>query len=399
MRVNYGQSVHGNEEINAVVKVLKNSTQLGRNVQIFEKKVSSLYSKKYGLMVNSGSSALLLAFDSLNFPKGSEVITPVLTFSTSISYIIKNDLKPVFIDVRRNSFCIDEDQIKNALTKKTVAIVIPNLLGNLPNWLKIKKIIKSFNKNIIIIEDSADCLGSKYNKKSSGHYSDISITSFYGSHIINCAGNGGFIGVNNKKLHNKIKLLRSWGRSSSLFDEKSEKIENRFNIKLDGIDYDKKFVFQEIGHNLEPSELGAAFGLQQLKKLKSNLKKRKKIFNMHYNFLRKFNKSFILPYTSPFVDTAWLAFPILLSDNTKFKRKDLQIYLEKKNIQTRVIFTGNILRQPGFKNIKRMKIKSSYPNADFVMKNGILIGCHQGMSKKMVDYVHMQIKKFMNINS
>lgn len=399
MRVNYGQSIHGNEEINAVVKVLKNSTQLGRNVQIFEKKVSSLYSKKYGLMVNSGSSALLLAFDSLNFPKGSEVITPVLTFSTSISYIIKNDLKPVFIDVKRNSFCIDEDQIKNALTKKTVAIVVPNLLGNLPNWLKIKKIIKSFHKNIIIIEDSADCLGSKYNKKSSGHYSDISITSFYGSHIINCAGNGGFIGVNNKKLYNKIKLLRSWGRSSSLFDEKSEKIENRFNIKLDGIDYDKKFVFEEIGHNLEPSELGAAFGLEQLKKLKNNLKKRKKIFNMHYNFLRKFNKSFILPYTSPFIDTAWLAFPILLSDNTKFKRKDLQIYLEKKNIQTRVIFTGNILRQPGFKNIKRKNIKSSYPNADFVMKNGILIGCHQGMSKKMVDYVHMHIKRFMNINS
>ena len=240
---------------------------------------------------------------------------------------------------------------------------------------------------------------SKYNKKSSGHYSDISITSFYGSHIINCAGNGGFIGVNNKKLHNKIKLLRSWGRSSSLFDEKSEKIENRFNIKLDGIDYDKKFVFEEIGHNLEPSELGAAFGLEQLKKLKNNLKKRKKIFNMHYNFFRKFNKSFILPYTSPFIDTAWLAFPILLSDNTKFKRKDLQIYLEKKNIQTRVIFTGNILRQPGFKNLKRKKSKSSYPNADFVMKNGILIGCHQGMSKKMVDYVHMQIKKFMNINS
>ena len=106
-----------------------------------------------------------------------------------------------------------------------------------------------------------------------------------------------------------------------------------------------------------------------------------------------------MPYTSPFIDTAWLAFPILLSDNTKFKRKDLQKYLEKKNIQTRVIFTGNILRQPGFKNIKRKKSKSSYPNADFVMKNGILIGCHQGMSKKTVDEVHMQIKKFRNINS
>ena len=208
-----------------------------------------------------------------------------MTFSTSVSYIIKNNLKPVFVDVNKQTLCIREDQIQKALSKKTVAIVVPNLLGNLPNLLKIKKIIKSYNKKIIIIEDSADCLGSKFNDKPSGYYSDISITSFYGSHIINCAGNGGYIGVNSKYLYNKIKLLRSWCRSSSIFDERSEKIENRFNIKLDGINYDKKFVFQEIGHNLEPSELGATFGLVQLQKLKDNLNKREKNFSETFKFL------------------------------------------------------------------------------------------------------------------
>ncbi len=395
LSVNYGKSVHGKDEINAVLKTLRNSTQMGKNVREFEKKISSLFNKKFGVMVNSGSSAILLAFEAMNFPKNSEVITPILTFSTSVSYIIKNSLTPVFVDVKRRTFCIDEEQIKKALSKKTVAIVVPNLLGNLPNLPKIKKIVKNYNKNIVIIEDSADCLGSKFNNKYSGYYSDVSITSFYGSHIINCAGNGGFVGLNNKKLFNKIKLLRSWGRSSSLFDENSEKIENRFNIKLDGIDYDKKFVFEEIGHNLEPSEIGAAFGLVQLKKLNQNLKKRKEIFNKHKNFFSKFPKYFLTPQEYKLSNTGWLAYPILINEESNIERKNLQIFLEKLNIQTRVIFTGNILRQPGFKNIKKRLISKNYFNADYVMRFGILIGCHQGMSKDMVDYIHKSILGFI----
>ena len=398
LNVYYGKSVHGKDEIKAVLEVLKTSTQMGKNVKKFENKINKLFNKKYGLMVNSGSSALLLAFEALQLPKNAEVITPVLTFSTSISYIIKNNLIPVFVDVNRETYCIDEDQIKNALSKKTVAIVIPNLLGNLPNLIAIKKIVKKFNKKIFIIEDSADCLGSKFNKKSTGYYSDISITSFYGSHIINCAGNGGYVGVNSKLLYNRIKLLRSWGRSSSLFDEKSEKIENRFNVKLDGIEYDKKFVFESIGHNLEPSELGAAFGLEQLKKLQKNLKKRKLIFQKHINFLKEYPDFFILPSQHSFSDTAWLAFPILINEKSGISRKKLQIYLEKKNIQTRVIFTGNVLRQPGFKYIKKRVLKKNHYNADYIMSNGLLIGCHQGMNDKMIRYVHSHIKLFLKLS-
>ena len=392
-RVPYGLSVHGKPEIRAVMNVLKKSTQMGKNVYEFEKKISKLFNKKYGLMVNSGSSALLLAMEVLNLPKGSEVITPSLTFSTTVSYIVRNGLIPVFVDVREGTYCINEDHILNKITKKTKAIVAPHLMGNIVNWQKIYKVLKQ--KNILIIEDSADTLGATYKNKSSGYFADISITSFYGSHIINCAGNGGMVCFNNKKHYLKAKLLRSWGRSSSLYDEKSEKIENRFNIKIGGVQYDKKFVFEEIGHNLEPSEMGAAFGLVQLKKLKYNLKERIRNFNLHSKFLKKYSDYFILPKQLKGSVSGWLAYPVTIKESAPFSRTEMQIYLEKKNIQTRVVFTGNITRQPGFKNIKMKKDKNGYPEADKVMKNGILLACHHGLTNKMIKHIHNSIDQFI----
>ena len=393
LRVPYGLSVHGNDEIKAVKKVLKSSTQMGKNVSIFEKKISKLFHKKYGLMVNSGSSALLLAMETLDIPEGSEVITPALTFSTTVGYIVRNKLIPVFVDVEEGTYCINENKIKGLITKKTKAIVAPHLMGNIVNWERLAPMLK--RKGILIIEDSADTLGATHKGKSTGHHADISITSFYGSHIINCAGNGGMVCFNDKKQYIKAKLLRSWGRSSSLFDEKSEKIENRFNIKLDGISYDKKFVFEKIGHNLEPSELGAAFGLVQLKKLKTNLRKREINFNLHTKFLKKYSKYFILPKQLPQSKSGWLAYPITITENAPFSRTQMQIFLEKKNIQTRVVFTGNILRQPGFKNIKAKKDKKGYPEADKVMKNGILIACHHGLTRAMIKHIHNSIDEFL----
>ena len=393
IRVPYGLSVHGKEEIKAVNKVLKTTTQMGKNVYEFEKKISKLYAKKYGLMVNSGSSALLLALEVLKLPAGSEVITPALTFSTTVSYIVRNNLTPVFVDVNEATYCMNEDHVKGLITKKTKAIVAPHLMGNLVNFQKLYPILKK-NK-IIIIEDSADTLGAIHNKKLPGIYTDISTTSFYGSHIINCAGNGGMVCFNDKKLYEEAKLLRSWGRSSSLYDENSEKIENRFNIKLQNIPYDKKFVFEKIGHNLEPSELGAAFGLVQLKKLKYNLNQREKNFNLHTKFLKKYEEFFILPKQLKNSKTGWLAYPITIRENAPFTRRDMQIFLEKRNIQTRVVFTGNIIRQPGFKNIKMKVSKNGYPEADKVMKNGILIACHHGLNKKMINHIHSSINFFL----
>lgn len=395
IRVPYGLSVHGNEEIQAVLKVLKTSTQMGKNVADLEKRVAKMFNKKYGLMMNSGSSSIMIAMEVLNFPKGSEIITPALTFGTTVSYIVRNQLIPVFADVKEGTYCIDENQIKKLITKKTRAIVAPHLLGNIVNWEKISRILR--NKKILIIEDSADTIGATYKGKSTGYHADVSITSFYGSHIINCAGNGGMVCFNNKKHYLKAKLLRSWGRSSSLYDEKSEKIENRFNIYLDGIQYDKKFVFSEIGHNLEPSEMGAAFGIEQLKKLNKNINTRIKNFNILTKFLKKYDDFFILPQQLVGSRTAWLAYPLTIKSNAPFSRTEMQIFLEKKNIQTRVVFTGNILRQPGFKNIKARSTNKGYPEADKVMKNGILIGCHQGMSKKMLNHLKNSIEEFINL--
>ena len=282
MKISYGKNVYDYREIRAVTNTLKKSTQMGKNVLNFEKKIGNIFTKKYSLMVNSGSSALMLALDVLNFKKGSEIITPCLNFGTAISAILILGYKPIFVDVDIQTLQINADLIEKKITKNTKAMVIPNLIGNIPDWHKIKKIAKKYN--LKIIEDSADTLGAKIGKKSTGYFSDISITSFYGSHVISCAGNGGMLVTNNKIYYEKAKVLRSWGRMSSLLKD-SENINNRLGIKLKGIEYDRKFVFSEIGYNFEPSEISASFGLIQLKKFKLFNKIRNFNFNLHLKFL------------------------------------------------------------------------------------------------------------------
>ena len=392
MRVTYGKSVHGKKEINAVLNVLNKSTQMGKNVNEFESKISKLFNKKYGIMTNSGTSALFLAFKSLNLKKGSEIITPALTFGTTVSSIIQNELKPVFIDVKKQTFCIDENQIEKKITNKTRAILAPDLIGNICEWQKIKRIAKKHG--LITLHDSADALGSKLFNKNVGSYTDHSITSFYGSHIINGAGNGGIFCTSNNKIMEKSKLLRSWGRSSSLYKD-SEAIENRFDIEIDGIQYDKKFIFAELGYQLEPSEISAAFALVQLSKLNKNLKIRQNIFKKHNNFFKELNKFFYLPIENKNSSTGWLAYPVTLKENVPFTRTELQIFLEKKNIQTRTVFTGNILRQPAFKYLSKEFNPLEFKNADYVMKNSLLIACHHGLKMNQLKYIHNNIIKFV----
>ena len=391
--ISYAKTVYGQEEIDAVIKCLNESTQMGNYARKFENKISKLFDKKECLYVNSGSSALFIGIESYNFPKGSEVITPVLTFGTSVGCLIKNSLVPVFVDVEPLTYCIDIQEIEKNINNNTVAILAPNLMGNLCNWPEIRKIANKYN--LIVIEDSADTLGAKINGKSSGSFSDMSITSFYGSHIINCAGNGGALLLNDKKIIDKAKLLRSWGRSSSLFDEKSEAIENRFDVNLDGIDYDAKFVFESVGYNVEGSEIGAAFGMEQLKKLRSNIKVRRQNFDRQCNFFVKHKQYFSNPIETKNVDTAWLAFPILINKNAPFTRKEFQIYLEKRKIQTRVVFTGNIIRQPMMRETEYKVLDQGYPNADAVMERGVLLPLHHGLTDSMFDRLHKTIDEFL----
>ena len=348
MKIYYGKNVYGKEEIKAVTQQLNKSTQMGLSVKKFEEKISNYFSKKYGLMVNSGSSAIMLAVKVLDLKKGDEVITPCLNFGTAISSLMHYGLEPIFVDINIETLQIDIDQLEKKITKKTKAFLIPNLIGNIPDWRKIYKIAKKHN--LKIIEDSADTLGAKISNKSTGIYSDISINSFYGSHVISCAGNGGMFLTNNKLYYERAKILRSWGRMSTLIKD-SENISKRLNIKLKGIEYDKKFVFSEAGYNFEPSEIGAAFGLIQLKKFKRFSNLRNENFFLHKKFFQKLNEYFITPEILKDVYTNFLAYPIILKEKLKFNRKKLQIYLEQNNIQTRPIFSGNILRHPAFSSL------------------------------------------------
>ena len=394
IHVPYGKTVHGEEEIAAVLSVLRTSTQMGKHVRSMEEKIAQLFNKKYGIMLNSGSSANYLAIEILKLPEGAEVITPALTFATTVAPLIKNKLIPAFVDVSPGTFNIDVDHIEAMITPKTKLLMIPNLLGNLPDWEKIRAIADQHD--LIVIEDSADTLGATLHHLPVGRFTDLSTTSFYGSHVINCAGNGGMLCVNEERLDEHAKLLRSWGRSSSLFVE-SEAIENRFNVKVDTIDYDAKFVFETIGYNLEPSEMGAAFGLVQLDKLDKNIKHREDTFRDHMTFFKQYEDWFILPKQCPHSRTGWLAFPLTIKDDAPFTRKALQIFFEKRNIQTRTVFTGNILRQPGFKNITRKECKHGYPHADHVMRGGILLGCHHGLTSEMIAHIHSSFEAFIKI--
>jgi CDP-4-dehydro-6-deoxyglucose reductase, E1 len=394
-QISYAQTVYGQEEIDAVVKCLSESTQMGNYSRQFERKIAELFSKEHCLYVNSGSSALYIGVEAFNFPEGSEVITPVLTFSTTVGCLVKNNLIPVFIDVEPLTYNMDVSKVEDQITEKTVAILAPNLLGNLCDWPAIRKIADKYN--LVVIEDSADTLGATIGEEASGFYSDMSITSFYGSHIINCAGNGGALAINDKEVMKRAKLLRSWGRSSSLFDDKSETIENRFNVDLDGIDYDAKFVFEMIGYNLEGNEVGASFGMAQLKKLEKNITTRQDNFNRQCEFFLNHSEYFSNPVELYGCNTAWLAFPILIKKDAPFTRKEFQIYLENRNIQTRVVFTGNILCQPMCKGIEKKVMSAGYPNADNVMKRSMLLPLHHGLSEDMFSRLHETIEEFISI--
>ncbi len=397
MKIFYGKAVYDNKEIQASINVLKNKSLTlidGPSVKSLETKISKLFGKRYGLMVNSGSSANLLALASLNLKKGSEIITPTLTFSTTVAPIYQLGLVPHFIDVEKYSFVAKLDQIEKAINKKTKAIMIPNLIGNVPDWKSIFKIAKKYN--LKLIEDSADTIGYKFKNKDYGKYSDITTNSMYASHIITGAGSGGIVCFNDKKIYEKAKLLRGWGRSSAVFNE-SEGIKKRFNVKVDGIPYDGKYIFHDIGYNFLPSEISAAFALEQLKKLSNNINIRIRNFEILKAFFSKYPKIFELPQQQKDLKTPWLAYPVILNKNIGIKREKLQIYLERKGIQTRTIFTGNILRQPIMKKRLHKKVPNAEINSNNIMKNGMLIGCHHGLKIKDLDFIKKHFVKFLRI--
>ena len=392
LRVPYGMAVHDTEEENAVLEIIKNKkTIMGDKVKQFEKEVSTLFGKELGIMVNSGSSANLLAFEVLDIPENSEVITPILTFATTLSPIIKKGLTPVFVDVEPETYIVNIDQIEESITSKTKALMIPSLLGNVPDMKRLRKITD--DNNLIFIEDSADTLGATFDNVPTGKFSDVSTTSFYGSHIITAAGEGGMICCNDKKMDEKCRILRGWGRSSAI--NESEKIEDRFSIELDSIPYDSKFIFAEMGYNFLPTEISATFGLVQLKKLNKFAQIRQKNFEILNSFFMN-EKFFKLPKQLPQVKTSWLAFPLTINSDAPFSRIEIVKYLESHGIQTRPVFTGNVLRQPAFKEISYKNMGGEFDVANNIMKNSFLIGCNHGLNDEHLEKIKVTFRSFLD---
>lgn len=385
------KDAYGEPEIKAVADTLREGwLTLGKVTAEFENKIAHLFGKRYGLFVNSGSSANILALAAHCFPKGSEVITPACNFNTTVAPIVQLGLVPVFVDVGIGNYVLDPSALHKALSKKTVAVMAPHLIGN---FVELPK-IKSFSKKhgLVFIEDSCDTIGGLFGNKPSGIWSDITTTSFYASHIITTGGAGGMLMTNDKKLREKARVFRDWGRGISRHDEK---IRSRLaTFKIDGKLYDSSFVFVEQGYNFKPTEMQAAFGLQQLNRLSKFTKIRRHNFNKLLNFFGQFEKYFILPQEAPHTKTNWLAFPLTIKKSADFQRNEIVKYLEDHKIQTRPLFSGNILKHPAYKNISYRKI-GDLKSSQYILEQSFLIGLHHGLNDTMINYIFEVFSSFL----
>jgi len=364
---------YGEEEIQAVVECLRSGWLAGfgpKSIE-FEEKIAKHFGKKYGVFVNSGSSACLLALACLKLPKGTKVLTPACTFSTTLAPIIQLGLVPVFVDVDLNTYVVNVEEVLAAITEEVKVLMIPNLIGNKPDWKAIKEGLAAMGReDIILIEDSADTV--TYTSET-----DIATTSFYASHVITAGGAGGMVMFNDKELRDVCLQFRDWGRMG----DNSEIMADRFNHSVDGIPYDHKFLYGVLGYNFKSSEMNAAFGLVQLERFKDFEGIRRANIERYLENLKDVEE-IILPDDS--IKPNWLAIPLQTE-----RRYELLSFLEDSSIQTRVTFAGNVTRHPVYREYLQ-----EFINSDTIMKNGFLLGAHHGMTIEDVDYVCGKIKEF-----
>jgi CDP-6-deoxy-D-xylo-4-hexulose-3-dehydrase len=397
-RIDYAGSVHDEREVAAVVDVLRGGPEalrIGRNVRAFEARISDLFAKRFGVMCNSGSSALYLAVELLDLRPGDEVVTSAVTFSTDIAPLLRAGLIPVLVDVEPDTFNIDVEQLASMIGRSTRAILVPNLIGNAPDWDRIRELADKHH--LPVIEDSCDALGTTLRGVPTGARSDISVTSFALSHIITAAGTGGMVCLDDADLRDRCLLLRRWGRRSEvqLFGSRRGTSDRFFSDLGDGTEYDNLFIFDEVGWNFEPSELSAAFGLQQLEKLSGNLDARKR---NHRRLCEHFGTRpdvFVLPRTTDGLDTAWHMFPVLIREESGIERSAFQRHMEAGGVDTRMVWTGNLSRQPAFRNATIRLPPSGLPHADRVMDRGLILPSSHALNDDDIDYIWEVASSFL----
>ncbi|MCX5699372.1 MAG: lipopolysaccharide biosynthesis protein RfbH [Candidatus Omnitrophica bacterium] len=372
----------------------------GRYADKFEKGLASFLGIKYCLLTNSGSSANLLAVSALTssllksrqLKPGDEVITTACGFPTTLNPILQNNLVPVFVDVELGTYDIQVEKIEKAITKRTKGIFVAHTLGNPVDINGLSKIVKKYN--LWWIEDNCDSLGSKYKGRFTGTFGDISTCSFYPAHHITM-GEGGAVLTDNPLLRRIIMSFRDWGRACYCDTGKDNTCGKRFSQKFGNLPYgyDHKYVYSHIGYNLKVTDMQAAIGCAQLKKLPGFIDARKRNFCFLKKHFKKYEDYLILPVPTEGSDPSWFGFPILVRESAPFTRNDLVNYLEQNKIATRMLFGGNLTKQPAYKNVK-YRIFEDLRNTDLVMNNLFWIGVYPGLNRYMLTYIKNTIKGF-----
>lgn len=404
-KISYASRVYdSNEMVNLVDSSLEFWLTSGRYTKKFEEEFSKKFNVKYCSLVNSGSSANLLAFMCLTSPllreksikRGDEVITVAAGFPTTISPIIQYGAIPVFVDITLPEYNIDVNMLEKALSSKTKAIMIAHTLGNPFNLKKVKEFC--VKNNLWLIEDNCDSLGSKYilNGKESytGTIGDIGTSSFYPPHHMTM-GEGGAIYTNNPLLHKIIRSFRDWGRDCSCFSGQDNMCGHRFDGKFgelpDG--YDHKYVYSHFGYNLKATDMQAAIGCAQLEKIEYFTKRRRENFERLRNNLKNYTDKLILPEATANSIPSWFGF--LITCKNGLRRNDITNYLEENGIQTRNLFAGNIIKHPCFDQMRNLntgyRIIGDLKNTEIVMNNSFWIGVYPGITNEMIDYITRKI--------
>lgn len=399
-----GKIIDKNEIENLIQSSLDGWLTTGRYNKEFEKKLADFLKIKNLITVNSGSSANLVAFSSLLSDKlskkkivpGDEVITVAAGFPTTINPILQNKCVPVFVDVFQETYNINFNLIKKAITKKTKCIMIAHTLGNPYNLREIKKICEEYQ--LYLVEDNCDALGSKFQNQYTGTFGDISTLSFYPAHHITM-GEGGAVFMNSIKLKRIAESIRDWGRDCYCETGCDNTCGKRYSWQLGDLPYgyDHKFTYSHIGYNLKITDMQAACGVAQLNKLEKFIALRKKNHEYYKKNLSHLSKYLILPEATENSEPSWFGFAITLK-NKKINRYDLLKYLESKKIGSRLLFGGNITKQPYFKNFE-YRIASDLKVTDNIMNNTFWIGIYPGINKKMQNYVIENLEFYLKHNS
>jgi len=400
-RVNYGGRVYDEKDMLSLVdSSLDFWLTAGRFAEKFEKELAQYLGMKYCLLVNSGSSANLLAVSALTSPllknkrlkAGDEVVTTACGFPTTLNPILQNNLLPVFVDVELGNYNIKIKDLEKAISRKTKAIFLPHTLGNPFDLDKISKLARKHG--LWLIEDNCDALGSKYKGRFTGSFGHISTCSFYPPHMIT-TGEGGAVLTSDPLLKKIIASFRDWGRDCWCESGEDNNCKKRFSRKSGKLPfgYDHKYIYSHVGYNLRMTDMQAAIGLSQLKKLNGFIKARQSNFLFLYQHLSKYGKYFIMPIPEKNSKVCWFGFPILIRENAPFSREELVSFIEENKIATRMLFGGNLIRQPAYEKTSYRSI-GKLKNTDIVMNNLFWIGVYPGITSEMRNYIIKIFDKF-----